>query len=136
MGIAVMASVRKRVWTTSKGAEKTAWVVAYMHNGKQHIKTFPRQKDAKAWRAEMQHEVKRGVHTPASTSITVTDAGALWLKQAENDGLEAATVLQYRQHLDLHIRPFIGDVKLADLTPTSVAEFRNTLQREGRSRPM
>ena len=128
-----MASVRKRAWVTSKGVEKTAWVVDYTHRGKQHIKTFPTKREAVAWRADMQHEVKQGTHTPASKSITVAEAGALWLSQAENDGLEASTVMQYRQHLNYHITPFLGDVKLAELTPASVVGFRAQLRKEGRS---
>jgi len=128
-----MASVRKRAWVTSKGVEKTAWVVDYTHRGKQHIKTFPTKREATAWRADMQHEVKQGTHTPASKSITVAEAGALWLSQAENDGLEASTVMQYRQHLNYHITPFLGDVKLAELTPASVVGFRAQLRKEGRS---
>ena len=128
-----MASVRKRAWVTSKGVEKTAWLVDYTHKGKQHIKTFPTKREAVAWRADMQHEVKQGTHTPASKSITVAEAGALWLSQAENDGLEASTVMQYRQHLNYHITPFLGDVKLAELTPASVVGFRAQLRKEGRS---
>jgi integrase len=131
-----MASVRKRTWTTTKGLEKTAWVVAYMHKGKQHLKTFPTKRAAAAWRGELQHEVKQGTHTPTSASITVAEAGAAWLAQAESDGLEASTVMQYRQHLDYHITPFLGDVKLSELTLATVADFRNTLIREGRSHAM
>jgi integrase len=127
-----MASVRKRTWSTKKG-ERTAWVVAYTHKGKQHIKTFPTKREATAWRAEMQHDVKRGTHTPVSASPTVAEAGGLWLSQAETDGLERATVAQYRQHLDLHIVPFLGEVKLASLSPADVQDFRNGLIRDKRS---
>jgi hypothetical protein len=35
-----------------------------------------------------------------------------------------------------HIKPFIGAVRLAELTPAMIPEFRNTLIREGRSRVM
>jgi integrase len=130
-----MASVRKRTWQTKKG-EKTAWVVAYTHKGKQRLKTFPSKRAATDWRAELQLEVKRGVHTPASASITVGEAGALWLAQAETDGLEASTVMQYRQHLNYHIKPFLDKVKLAELTPADVQAFRNSLISEGRSHVM
>jgi integrase len=130
-----MASVRKRTWQTKAG-EKSAWVVAYTLKGKQYLKTFRTKRDATAWRAEMQHEVKEGIHTPATASITVAEAGALWLAQAEIDGLEGSTVMQYRQHLNYHIRPFLGDVKLAELAPATVQEFRNRLIREERSQVM
>ena len=121
-----MASVRKRTWKNAKGP-KSAWVVAYMHKGKQHLKTFATKREAIAWRAEMQTEIKHGIHTPARVSITVAEAGARWLAQAQNDGLEPSTIAQYRQHLEFHILPHLADVKLSELTAASVQDFRNTL---------
>ena len=131
-----MAKVRKRTWE-SKGGKRNAWIADYTDQaGKRHIKTFPTQTAAKTWLIETQHEVKQGVHTPVRTSITVAEAGETWIAQAETDGLEASTVLQYRQHLRYHITPFIGQTKLAELAPATVASFRNALIREGRSRAM
>ena len=121
-----MASIRKRTWNTKTG-EKSAWIVAYLHHGKQHIRTFKTKKAASEWRATMTVERQKGIHVPASTSITVTEAGRRWLDQAINDGLEPASVEQYRSHLELHIAPFLGDVKLAELTAASVEDFRNML---------
>jgi hypothetical protein len=60
------------------------------------------------------------VHTPAHLSPTVLKAGEAWIAQAETDGLERASVRQYRQHLDLHIGPFLGHITLAELTPAAV----------------
>src|SRR5438046_1917378 len=56
--------------------------------------------------------------------------------QSESYCLEASTIRQYRQHLDHHIKPFLGPMKLADLTPGGAQHFRNTLIKEGRSRVM
>ena len=90
-----MASVRKRTWTTG-GKAKTAWVVDYFdQHGRRRLKTFATRKAADAWRVTAQHEVRQGIHTPASVSITVGEAGDLWLSQAEMDGLEASTLMQY-----------------------------------------
>ena len=131
-----MAKVRKRTWQNSKG-EQTAWVADYFDQaGKRHIKTFDTKREASAWLAETQVEVRQGVHTPASASITVAEAGKRWIEQAGADGLEASTVAQYRQHLDLHIMPFIGAIKLAELGPGTIKDFRNTLISQGRSRVM
>jgi integrase len=131
-----MATVRKRIWQ-SGGEERTAWIADYFdQDGKRHIKTFSTKKAGTAWLVETQHEVKQGIHTPASTSITVAEAGELWIAQAETDGLEASTLAQYQQHLKYHIQPFIGHVKLAELAPSSILSFRNALTREARSRVM
>jgi integrase len=131
-----MAKVRKRTWQNKKG-EQTAWIADYFDQaGKRHIKTFDTKREATAWLAETQVEVRQGVHTPTSASITVAEAGEQWIEQADADGLEASTVAQYRQHLNLHIMPFIGAVKLAELGPGTIKDFRNTLISQGRSRVM
>jgi len=129
-------SIRKRTWAGKDGS-KTAWVVDYKdQHGKRRLKTFDRQKDAKAWwEGQAAHEVKRGTHTPESTSITIAEAGANWIKRASLEGREASTVRQYRQHVELHINPRIGTVKLAKLTTPAIERFRDKLL-EGLSRAM
>src|SRR3954453_14583304 len=110
-----MASIRKRTWITG-GKVKTAWVVDYFdQHGKRRLKTFETKKAADSWRITAQHEVRQGIHTPASGSITVAEAGDRWLSQGETDGLEASTLMEYRQHVEYHTKPLIGAVKLADL---------------------
>lgn len=132
-----MASIRKRNWTTRTGEQKTAWVVDYKdQHGKRALRTFARKKDADDWLAEAQYEVKRGTHTRASASVTVSEAGRHWVETAEKDGLERSTVRQYRQHLDLHIAPHLGDVKLSELTAPMVREFETWLRDNGRSPTM
>jgi integrase len=130
-----MAKVRKRVWSNAKG-EQTAWVADYLdQNKKRHIKTFATKREATAWLAA-KIEVRQGTHTPERTSLTVAEAGRLWIEQAETDELEASTIRQYRQHLDLHIKPQIGSIKLVELGRGTVKDFRNTLIAKGRSQVM
>ncbi len=128
-------SIRKRTWETKDG-EETAWVVDYRdQSGKRRLKTFRLKKDAKAWESHAVHEIKQGTHTPESTSITVAEAGANWIKWAELEGLERSTVEHYRQHVKFHINPHIGNVKLARLTSPGIERFRDTLL-ESISRPL
>src|SRR5436305_8288896 len=118
-------SIRKRTWKTGDQI-KTAWVADYFDQaGKRRMKTFATKKAADSWLVAARHEISHGIHTPASTSVTVADAGDLWLAQGETDDLERSTLRQRRQHLDLHIRPLIGAVRLAELSPGMVQAFRN-----------
>jgi integrase len=127
-----MASVRKRMQGT-----KTTWLVDYFdQEGRRHNKTFATQKEAKDWHVRTVIEIKDGVHTPETDSITVAEAGELWLAQGKSDGLEYGTLKQYEQHLRLHITPFIGRIKLAHLSPTHVQRLRDKLIEAGRSRDM
>lgn len=129
-------SIRKRTWITGKGVEKTAWVVDYVDmQGKRRLKTFAKKKDADAFEATAKVEVREGVHVADSDSATVKEAGDLWLKAAERR-VERGTMVQYRQHLDLHIAPFIGATLLSRLTVPAVRAFEDTLIDEGRSPAM
>jgi integrase len=127
-------SVRKRTWVTSKGETKEAWIVDYSdQQGTRHIKTFDRKKDADAYEATVRVDVRQGIHT--STKVTVAEAGEKWIADAE-DRLEPATVESYQQHLNDHIVPYIGAVKLSQLTVPLVREFMDKLRKDGRSPAM
>ncbi len=131
-----MASIRKRIWT-SGGAEKTAWVVDYKdQEGKRVLKTLATKREADAFRTEMGYEVSQGTHSRASASIRVAQAGKEWVKQGELDGLERATLREYRNHLKHHINPLLGTVKLSDLSVPTVNNFRNRLLEHGCSQAM
>jgi integrase len=122
-------SVRKRTWTTPNGEAREAWIVDYAdQRGKRHIKTFARKKDADAHRARVAVDVKAGIHTADRASVTITEAGRLWIESGEAAKLERTTLEQYRQHLDLHITPELGTVKLAQLTLPMVRDFEDRLR--------
>jgi integrase len=127
-------SVRKRAWTTRQGEAREAWIVDYTdQQGERHIHTFARKKDADEYHATARVNVRAGVHT--SSTMTVAEAGAKWLADAE-DRLEPATVESYRQHLTDHIVPYIGRVKLSQLTVPLVREFMDRLRADKRSPTM
>ena len=122
-------SVRKRSWKTDRGETREAWVVDYSDQlGHRHLKTFTRKRDADAYHAQVTVDVGAGIHTADSRSITVTEAGKLWLAGREADGIERATLQSYREHLNLHIAPLIGLTKLAALTVPFVREYEDRLK--------
>jgi integrase len=128
-------SVRKRVWTTRSGEPREAWLVDYTDgSGARHAKFFERKKDADAFHATVKVEIAQGIHTPASRSITVAEAGAEWLNYVTLEGCERATVAGYRIYFEKHIEPRLGATKLAALTTPRVQKFRDDLLRDGASR--
>ena len=120
-------SVRKREWTTRKGEAKEAWIVDYTdQDGHRHIKTFRRKKDADAYADQAGVDVRAGIHTAESKSITVAQAAEDWIRSVALEGREASTLAQYRQHAH-HINQRIGNVKLASLTTPRINKFRDDL---------
>jgi integrase len=121
-------SVRKRTWRNRDGSQGEAWVVAYTDGGgSRRIKTFDRKRDADSFQAMVGVDVRGGLHVPDSQSIMVAEAARLWLERCEGNGLERTTIAAYQQHVTLHIVPFLGAVKLSQLTVPMVRAFEDKL---------
>jgi integrase len=130
-------SVRKRTWKTADGETHTAWLVDYRDGeGNRRFETYTKKGDAVARHAEVKVDVRSGVHVSASKSPTVKEAGEAWIKSSKARGRERTTTDQYRQHLDLHIVPLIGSVKLSVLNAATIRKFEDKLREDGRSPAM
>lgn len=130
-------SVRKREWTTGTGLKREAWVVDYSDgSGKRRLKTFRRRKDADTFAATATVEIHQGTHVADGDTVTVREAGNLWLISCDHLGLERSTRDQYESHLRLHISPFIGATRLTKVTIPLVRSFQDKLRSEGRSSAM
>lgn len=127
-------SVRKRIWATPKGVEKSAWVVDYVDiKGKRRLKTFKLKKEADAFASKADVEVRDGTHVADRDTVTVKKAGEFWIATGEGEGLERSTINQRKRHLKFHIEPFIGDTLLSKVDARA---FQDTLRAEGRSAAM
>lgn len=123
-------SIRKRTWVT-RGQQKTAWVLVYSDgNGKRKQETFATKREAERRWSEISAELHRGSHVSLADSLTVTQAGDLWIERAISEGLERSTYEEYRRVLRLHIVPLIGSVKLVGLTRADVENLRDQLLSE------
>src|SRR6516164_3174851 len=110
-------SVRRRTWTNGDGSQGEAWIVVYRdHAGTRRTKSFEKKREADAFHAQVRVDVRKGIHTADSVSITVAEAGRQWVEGSISAGLERATVDGYAQHLKFHIAPLIGATKLSQLT--------------------
>jgi integrase len=128
-------AIRKRVWRTTNGQRREAWVVDYSDQaGDRHIETFARKKDADAYHAKVGVDVREGVHTAPSKSITVEQAAENWINSVALEERERSTVQQYRQH-SAHINKRIGKMKLSALTAPGINNFKDDLL-QTMSRPM
>jgi integrase len=125
-------SVRKRLLPSGE----IRWLLDYKDlSGKRRARQFRTKGEAVAFETKVRAELASGVHVADGQSMTVCDAGQLWLQKARTEGLERSTIKQYREHLHLHIEPLIGNVKVSRLTTPGVEEYRDKLL-ETRSRPL
>ena len=96
---------------------------------------FRTKKEAKDREAEIRQEVRQGDYIGAGQTVSISDAADKWLAYVEGEGVERSTLMQYQQHIEKWIKPRLGQVKLAGLTPRIVEDFRDTLVQD-LSRPM
>jgi integrase len=123
-------SVRKRVWRNRDGSRTEIWTATYTdQSGKRRAQSFERKRDADAFHATVSVDLRRGVHIPDSQSILVAEAARIWLDACEATGLEPTTIAAYRQHVDLHIIPLLGGVKLSALTAPMARAFEDALRK-------
>lgn len=107
---------------------REAWLVDYRDSNRARaFETFERKKDADTFWAKVKTEVDRGDLVAPRKSETVAEAAGRWIKRVEADGAEQSTLDQYKQHIDIHIRPRIGEIKVAVLTETRLEAFRDEL---------
>jgi integrase len=126
-----MATIRKRVLPSSA----VVWQADYRdRDGKRRAKQFPTRKAADDYLVTVRSDLRQGRHVAPGASITIDQAGELWIERAERDQLVRSTRRQYRQHLTHHISPTLGKVKLAELTAPRVYAFiDDTLQTTSRA---
>ncbi len=115
-----MATVRKRTLPSGE----VRWLADYTDaKGKRRSKQFNKRKDADAYLVSVRGDLQRGVHVAPGDSIMVKEAGKLWLERTERDRLATSTVRQYEDHLEHHINPALGRIRLSELTTPRVNEF-------------
>ena len=79
----------------------------------------------------MRGEVEAGIHTPDRNSITVAEAGKLWIARCEAEGLERTTLQNYRIVLRRHVGPRFGSMRLNQLASPDVEGWRDELLQSG-----
>ena len=122
-------SVRKRTWENGDGTQGESWIVAYRdRSGARRFKSFDLKRDADAYHAIVNVDVRQGLHIPDSQSVTVAEAGHQWLESCT--GLERTTRVQYDGHLRLHIVPLIGATKLSQFTVPMARAFEDKLAKD------
>ncbi len=133
-----MASIRKRVLPSGN----VAWLVDFKDaNCKRRARQFPTKRAADAFLVAARAEVASGTYVHDSDSLTVREAGHIWLaecarRQEVGQRMERATLRDYRGKVHHHILDSeigLGFVKLSRLTRKIVNEFRDRLLSTGRS---
>ncbi|MBP1856763.1 tyrosine-type recombinase/integrase [Rhizobium herbae] len=128
-----MATITKRHWTTSKGEEREAWVLAYTDKqGKRHKENHPKKKEAEARRIEVEGQISKGAFRVEAAKKTVGDAIDAYAKALDKRLKEGSATRMYTENtkgqLNTHVRPTMGNLKLAETTARNVTALIDTLK--------
>lgn len=149
-----MASIRKRPW--KKGDEMCiAWQVDWIDaSGKRHRRQFSTRREADAFRVETENQLLTGSFRSGGQKITVAELAKEFLAYCEarhnrGERMTYSVLINYRGHINRYIlgnpaspkpprgsraREFyegIGALKLAQVTPSQVHQFRDRMRKAG-----
>ena len=125
-------SVTKR--KTSSGA--VSWQVKWRDSGRgsrQRSRSFATKRDAQTFEAEVRRMARLGAHAPGEASSERLEE---WLRTwfASNRVIWAPSTCKVRaSHLDRWIVPYVGDVRLRDLGPARLRQWRDEIVSDGAS---
>jgi len=118
-------AVQKRA--TKSG--KTVYVARWRDPaGKEHSKSFTRQKEAKAHVQEMERASRLGIDPTAGDNVTVRELMTLWIEDRE---IRPSSLALYTRTRDKHLGP-LADWPAKDVTPKVVRDWQAQL-RSGRT---
>ena len=121
-----MASVAKRPWTSPSGEKKEAWIVRYLDKGGRHRqRTFPRKKEADAYKRQVEGELSTGLHIARGDGLTIADVAKHLLVDIDArvaDGrLRPCTGKNWHSAFRLHVLPEIGAMPVHEVQAEHLA---------------
>ncbi len=127
-----MAARGKRRFGTVRKLPSGRWQARYsLADGDRRSApdTFPTRRAAEQYLVETEAEMLRGEWLdPNAGKIPFGEYIERWLRERD---LKARTREEYERHVRLHIRPFLGDRALGEITPPGIRAWRADLLDNG-----
>jgi len=118
-----MACIRKR---------RGKWVIDYRDQfGKRHWETCSSKKEAEERLAEVLLEIRAGTFSPARGTMLFKDLASLWFENHAKLNVRPNTCYTYQGHLNKHLIPFFGNMKVSSITPAVVDRFKAEKLKQG-----
>ncbi len=110
------------------------WEVRYREGRRNRSKTFDLKEDARSFEAEARLRRQRGEHVRRSSDTpTLRDFAADWIDRRRAAGLSEATLKTNGLIFDKHLAPYLGGLRIGDLSPRRLDEWRRDLEAAGAS---
>lgn len=118
-----MAKVFKRKWKNSKG-EQIGWAFTYSDTfGKRKIESgFDTKVEAEKALAKKLQEIENGAYVEVKKNLTFKELAQKYMKYHEVY-LKESTYDTYTGFLNVHILPVIGEMKIIEITKSTINEY-------------
>lgn len=110
----------------SKLKNTDRWQIAFYKNGKRFKESYDTRREAQAALDEARRRVRRGEFLAPKNIPTLREAAEQW--QRGKQGYRYATLAAWSVHLDNHILPKLGDLRLDQIDVTAVEKLRDDLR--------
>ena len=112
--MSIRKKIVKSITPEGEPVETLWWIADYTDGtGLRHQRRFKTKKEASALHDQMKVAIRAGTHVSLPSDLTVAGVADKWLKRVEANARERGTLKSYREHVNLHILPRIGKLKLA-----------------------
>jgi integrase len=99
------------------------YMVQLTVDGKRVTKYFKTKKEANVWRIDTLQKIQSGLFY-SGPKLTLSEYLKEWLTAREGS-IRPKTHYQYRQIVEQHINPVLGDIKINELQPVEIQAFYN-----------
>lgn len=127
-----MASVSKRPHTRADGTDGAKWTVRYYdEKGVRRSKGCTSKKEADAFKRKVEREIEDGTHTPDTETVTVKQAAAAFLADADQrfkaGQIGRSRLVTLTNIMNGRVVPLIGGMRMKDLTAPRIEELHRQL---------
>jgi integrase len=108
------------------------WEIRYRERRRNRSKTFDLKEDARSFDAEARVRRQRGEHVRRSSDTpTLRTFAADWMERRRATGLSDATLKTNALIFAKHLDPYLGGIRVGDLSPRRLDQWRRELEAAG-----
>lgn len=129
-------AVKRRYYKNDKGEKVfSSWMYDFYDVfGKRHKKSgFKTKAEAEQKEAIVKADYNKGMATSNDNNLKFCEVMEQFIKLHAEIYLKPSTIRGYKDHYNLHLKDFFGNIKLVDITPVIINRFMENKLKEGLS---
>ncbi|MDD3014239.1 MAG: tyrosine-type recombinase/integrase [Candidatus Gastranaerophilales bacterium] len=119
-----MGSIYKSTKTRKDGTHREVWTIDYVDIfGKRKRQDFKTKSEAYNELKKIEDEIENGNYAQRDKTLTFEKAAKEYMELHAEIYCKPATIKAYFCHINCHLKPAFGSMKLIDITPKAIEKF-------------